>query len=138
MQYKKKYLLITLIGVLFLGSTISGCATSHKDDRVMISGNTSDARNLEVSNLHSVKLDNIFRVQATIHNNNSFKTAQVYYRCNFYDKALFKVQDDQQWIPVQILANQSEVVECSTTNPDAATFKIELSSSGNALNVYKK
>lgn len=135
MQHIKAYAFNLMAVVIFLGIITSGCATSgKKNDRVEISGNSLDVRNLKVSDLHSIKLDNIFKAQATIHNTNSFTTAQAYYRCNFYDKALFKVQETQQWIPIQILANQSEVIECSTTNPDAATFKVELSSSGRALN----
>ena len=130
--------LIRLICVLFVSMIVTSCATSdNNDSRVEMSGNTYDMRNLKVSDLHSIKLDTIFKAQATIHNSNRYTTAQAYYRCKFYDPALFSIQDNQQWIPVQILANQSEVIECSTTNPDAATFKVELSSKGKALDVNR-
>lgn len=132
----KKHILT--IGTISLAILFSGCSISNSDN-VSVVGSKSTTSNLKVTNLHTTHRGDLFLAQATITNNSySNKTAQVFYRCIFYDNNQFQLDSASlQWVPVIVYVNEKKVIECSTTNPDAASFKVELSSSGEANKVYQ-
>lgn len=129
---------IILTGISCITLLLSGCAVSS-DDNVSVVGNKSNTSNLKVSHLKTTRRGNLFLAQAVISNDSySDKTAQVYYRCLFYDNQNFELNNgsEQQWVPVLVYANQNKTIQCSSVSPDAATFKVEISSTGGANKVY--
>ncbi len=138
----------SITSLLFLMQSCANSNTFTLDERnfmnqksskqVLVLGNKSDADNLKVFNFHSMKSDAKFTAQASIFNTNRSKTSQLYYRCKFYNEALFEEPDQYQtWVPLQIAAREFVDVKCSSYNPRVVTFKLQLSSGGNALNTNR-
>lgn len=126
----KKMMLLSALAISLLG-----CASSNtiKSKTAMF----GKVKNIEVSDLRSKRVNEIMIAQATIANTTSDSPQEIYYRCHFYDVNKFDVSGDVPWKPVTIYGGQSQTIECISNAKAAVDFKLELSSSGSALEVYE-
>lgn len=121
--------------LLLIGSVLVGCAAdpSSMDTHVVKIGSVSG---LEVKDLHLAKINDNLNIQAAVYND-SRSIQQIYYRCRFFDSNKFQINNDVQWVPVQIYGKSSQNINCTATSPTAIDFKLEISSTGTALKVYQ-
>lgn len=125
----KKLLVISTLTVL-----LSGCASTNTiESKTAIVGKVKD---IEITDLRSKRVNDVMVAQATILNSSS-SPQEVYYRCHFYDMNKFDVSGDVPWKPVLIYGGQSQNLECTSNSKSATDFKVELSSTGSAVEVYK-
>lgn len=123
------------VGISTLILSLGGCAYNTGNDQVKLVGNARNTQGIKVLDLHSAKKGELFQAQATLKNSDEYSNAQIYYRCVYFDNQQFKIDTGGEWIPVLIYANQEEQVKCTTTNPEVASFKVELSIASEANKV---
>ena len=133
----RKITLISLVLALGLSACASQPTIKSKTETI------GDVDNLKVVDMRSglssstdSSAGGLLTVQAGIKNEDSVMRS-VYYRCNFYDGNKFQVGQDGQWIPVIIYGGQTKAIQCLATTPEAVDFKIELSSTGTTVQLYK-
>lgn len=131
-----KYLVpISILSVsLSLSMSLTSCANISTDNHVDIVGNKYQMSDFQITDLHSINKNGVFEAQATLLNTSNSKTIQIYYRCVYFDKNSFRIESSEQWQPVLVYANQKQYLTCNTANPKITSFKIEVSSSGEANN----
>ena len=122
-----------IYSALFL--TLIGCSSMLTiKSKTDIIGSVKD---IEVTDLRSKKINGILKAQATITNTSSDTPQDVFYRCHFYDTDKFDLSGDIQWVSIQVYGGENQSVECMSENKNAVDFKLEISSSGQSLKVYK-
>jgi len=137
------------ISLLFCG-ILASCATTDG------SGNTSNSANnsngLPYSNRvdfvggrnASINIDHIItsndngymKVQAVLSNSDS-AIQQMYYRCIFFDNTGMLANNNVLWTPIQIFGQSNQYVACSSVDKGMVDYRIELSSSGDVVQLYK-
>ena len=115
--------------------TLIGCSSIPTiKSKTDIIGSVKD---IEVTDLRSKKVNGVLKAQAVITNTSSDTPQDVFYRCHFYDLDKFDLSGDVQWISIQVYGGQNQSIDCSSENKNAVDFKLEISSSGQSLKVYK-
>ena len=136
MLYKGNNMKKNLLASLILGcGFLSSCATNSDKISAHVA-NIGDVDDIEVKDLRSAKVNDNLSIQASVYNS-SRSIQQIYYRCKFFDTNKFQVNNDVQWVPVQVYGKSSQDISCLATSPTAIDFKLEISSTGAALKVYK-
>lgn len=128
-----------MIKNVILGSalllTLYGCASTPTiKSKTEVVGKVKD---IEITDLRSKRVNGIFMAQATITNTSNDTPQDVFYRCHFYDANKFDLSGDVPWNPIQIYGGQKQTVECTSNSQQTNDFRIEISSTGASLQVYK-
>lgn len=126
---------LSLFGLLT--TLLIGCGTTSNDtikSKTEVFGQTS---NIKVTDLRSKVVNGLMVVQGTITNTTSNTPQQIYYRCHFYDANKFDLSGGVAWNPITIYGNSSQTVNCMSNSTQATDFRLDVSSSGNAIQVYK-
>ena len=111
-----------------------GCANSNTiKSKTEIVGKVKD---IEITDLRSKRVNGVFVAQATITNTDD-EPHDVEYRCHFYDANKFDLSGEVAWTPLHIYGGQKQTVECTSNSQQTSDFKIELSSTGVSVEVYK-
>ena len=113
-----------------------GCATTPTiKSKTEVVGKVKD---IEITDLRTKRVNGVFVAQATITNTSDDTPQDVYYRCHFYDANKFDLSgDDVPWHPLQVYGGQNRTVECTSDAKEVNDFRIEISSTGASLQVYK-
>ena len=134
---KSKIILSSLVLAIGLASCASQPTIKSKTETI------GDVDNLKIVDMRSglssatdSSVGGLLTVQAGVKNEDSVMRS-VYYRCNFFDGNKFQVGPDGQWIPVIIYGGQTKAIQCLATTSEAVDFKIELSSTGTTVQLYK-
>jgi uncharacterized protein YcfL len=126
----KKVILAT--GLL---ATLFGCASTNTiKSKTEVVGQVKD---IEITDLRSKKVNGVFVAQATITNDSNDTPQDIYYRCHFFDSNKFDLSGDVPWKALQIYGGQKQTVECDSNSEQASDFRIEISSTGSSVKVYK-
>lgn len=114
--------------------TLNGCASKNTiKSKTQIVGKVKD---IEITDLRSKRVNGVFMAQATLTNSDD-EPHDVQYRCLFFDANQFDVSGDSPWNPTRIYGGEKQIVKCSSTSKEATDFKIQLSSTGASVEVYK-
>lgn len=124
-----------LIGTLLIGMSLAACSSNKVKNQVM--GNMDDVK---VVGLTSKRSNNLLVAKGYLHNITN-STAQVYYRCLFFDVNQVPLGDAPAWkfatVHVPDYAYADIPVTCQATDVNAVDFKIELSNSSATVTTYK-
>ena len=113
-------------GILLL--TLTPLATSATS--APISSKLEEAgkmNNMEVTDLRTVKRDNLIHIQAEVTNTSS-SNQQLYYRFRWLDRDGFTVWDDEPWKPLTIYGNQKQTINAVSPTFKATDFRLVLQS----------
>ena len=123
-----------IILLISVALTLNGCANQQTiKSKTQIVGKVKD---IEITDLRSKKVNGVFLAQATLTNSDD-EPHDVQYRCLFFDANQFDVSGDSPWIPIRIYGGEKQIVKCSSNSREATDFKIQLSSTGSSVEVYK-
>lgn len=115
--------------------TLFGCASSNTiKSKTEVVGQVKD---IEITDLRTKRVNGVFVAQATLTNNSNDTPQDVYYRCHFYDSNKFDLSGEVQWKPLQIYGGQRQTVECTSNSEQVSDFRLEISSTGASVKVYK-
>ena len=123
-----------VISVGLLGSLVACGSTSTIKSKTDVIG---EVKNIEITDLRTKRVNGVFIAQATIINSSNDTPQDIYYRCHFYDSNKFDLSGQVQWTPLQIYGGQSQTVECSSNSDQVSDFRVEISSTGASVKVYK-
>ncbi|MCX8514439.1 MAG: hypothetical protein RL017_770 [Pseudomonadota bacterium] len=125
---------VIVISSLLLSLYGCGTTTPTIKSKTEVIGNVS---NIEVTDLRTKRVNGVFQAQATIVNTSGDTPQDIYYRCHFYDADKFDISGDVPWNPMQIYGGQSRTIECMSEANNVSDFRVELSSTGASVKVYK-
>lgn len=123
-----------VVSVLMLGSLVACGSTETIKSKTNVIGKVKD---IEITDLRTKRVNGVFVAQATIINDSNDTPQDIYYRCHFYDSNKFDLSGDVQWTPLQIYGGQSQTIECSSNSNQVSDFRVEISSTGASVKVYK-
>ncbi len=115
-----KKIIITIATILLL----YGCATNQFKNQFEVIGD--NANNIEIKNLRSSRYNDLLIAQGMLYNDSN-NTINGYYRCKFFDKDNFPINDDAPWELITIYSNQNKNFKCQATDINAVNFKVEFS-----------
>ncbi len=126
-----------IIKLLFLitGAMLFSACANNPNSQVNQIGSKQNLRGINISNIQSRRVGNLYTARATIENTTQ-STIQLYYRCVYFDQQMFQIDDDTPWQPLLIYANQVQQVKCDSTNSQINSFKVDISAAGKANNVF--
>lgn len=128
----KNRLILLMMSIVLLNA----CSSNKAKNQVL--GKNVD--NVKVVGLTSMRVNNLLNAKGYLHNIGN-STAQVYYRCLFFDVNQVPLGEPSAWkfatvySPDYIYEDVS--IKCQATDVNAMDFKIELSNSSSAITVYK-
>ncbi len=123
-----------VISVGLLGSLVACGSTGTIKSKTNVIG---EVKNIEITDLRTKRVNGVFMAQATIINDSRDTPQDIYYRCHFYDSNKFDLSGEVQWTALQIYGGQSQTVECSSNSNQVSDFRVEISSTGASVKVYK-
>ena len=115
-----KKIIITIATIVLL----YGCAINQFKNQFEVIGDNSN--NIEIKNLHSSRYNDLLIAQGMLYNDSN-NTINGYYRCKFFDKDNFQINDDAPWELITIYSNQNKSFKCQATDINAVSFKVEFS-----------
>ena len=121
---------------LFVGGVLVSCATQismpYRNKVNFIGMN----QYFDIDNIVTSNDGGYMEIQATV-TNSAPNSQQLYYRCVFYNTKGMQITDNVQWNPIQVFGEGKQIINCQSVNKNAIDYKIELSTTGDALQVYK-
>jgi uncharacterized protein YcfL len=116
-------------------ASLIGCGSTNTiKSKTEVIGQVKD---IEITDLRTKKVNGVFVAQATITNDSNDTPQDIYYRCHFYDSNKFDLSGDVPWTPLQIYGGQRQTIECTSNSQQVSDFRVEISSTGASVKVYK-
>lgn len=119
----EKRKLLKLLGVATLVFMVGCSSTPAIDDMVVRMRDTDEVKILD---MRSIVANGMLRVDVTVSVKSTKKN--VSYRMRWLDKNQFQVYGEEAWKPLTIGSGQTGVIHAVAPGPNAANFKLELSS----------
>ena len=116
-------------------ASLVGCGSSNTiKSKTEVVG---QVKNIEITDLRTKRVNGVFIAQATVTNTSNDTPQDIFYRCHFYDSNKFDLSGEVQWVPLQVYGAQKEIIECSSDSAEVTDFRVEISSTGASVKVYK-
>ncbi len=112
---------------------LAGCSTNTVNQHMVGVG---EMDGVSIVDMRSAVVNNLLVAQSSFHNSRS-SSVTGYYRCQFYDANKMQIGQVQIWQPVTIYPNEDQAVKCMATQTEATDFKVEFSTDGNNVSIYR-
>ena len=101
-----------------------GCSSTPSIDEMTI--RMRDTDDVKITDMRSIVANGLLRVDVTVQVKSTRKN--ISYRMRWLDKNQFQVYGEEAWKPLTIGSGQTGVIHAVAPGPNAANFKLELSS----------